>query len=639
MKTLFLLLAVICLFSFESSFSLSKDKPDYEIGNLYYDAMFLAKNKDTKDHDNMIICNSIKVTYKLDYSNNVWSIDTNDSSMLVNNNPSMVTINGNFQSNLITGTARFLAERAKEEINVAFFERMKDRINEYPELQAIFPSTNSILSSIKTYQYGSILQVLKDAFESDVNTIQVHLYDLTTLNSTSYSGSVKDRITTLESFFKTPNGLAVKLALFALKEEPNSPNFSVLLDAIANSKECTDLATHVRSNNNTKNLASLMKLTNEFSKSFLSKGTENVWITKAQFDSLLGNQDALDIFLSVFNEKVKHIKFYSDSGVPTTETSINFDSSKLKPLISSFSSMMQSANQSAKQIKSSFENAQPPSSIALMNHFKTISNLAKVILKENKTHKFITAADSNLHLVESTIEPAFDILYHLYTKKYTSIVYDVNNLLKSLNDPKTDNFLSSFIKYGTVITSIASANSSDEVKQAIEASVLPVGSSSIKRNSSNSLTLNSYVGIGRTTNLSKSNISSTSDIKLREKSLYLFAPVGLTWTLSIEKCRWANIGLHLNLFDLGAIVQHYLVNGDTSTLSQEVTFKDVFSPGVSVLYHIPCLPISLATSWNYIPSLNVPDLKKNENGDLGQYFRWNFSVLIDIPLLNFWVRE
>lgn len=61
--------------------------------------------------------------------------------------------------------------------------------------------------------------------------------------------------------------------------------------------------------------------------------------------------------------------------------------------------------------------------------------------------------------------------------------------MKKVNEP-----LKNICKYGTLISTIANAQSSEEVKLALEASVLPMGSSAIKRNSAWSFSINAYVG-------------------------------------------------------------------------------------------------------------------------------------------------
>ncbi|MFK5143357.1 hypothetical protein ACI4A9_28040, partial [Klebsiella pneumoniae] len=79
----------------------------------------------------------------------------------------------------------------------------------------------------------------------------------------------------------------------------------------------------------------------------------------------------------------------------------------------------------------------------------------------------------------------------------------------------------SFVKYGTLISTVANAQSSEEVKQALNASVLPAGSYSIKRKTNWSFSINAYVGAY----WSYSNSAINKDSIPR---LGLTAPVGFT---------------------------------------------------------------------------------------------------------------
>lgn len=79
---------------------------------------------------------------------------------------------------LVSGIARFLAERTKEELNEAFFQKMKEKLNAYPELTTTFPKTASFLNAIETYSYASVLQVPKEAFETDMQPGQKYIYCL-----------------------------------------------------------------------------------------------------------------------------------------------------------------------------------------------------------------------------------------------------------------------------------------------------------------------------------------------------------------------------------------------------------------------------------------------------------------------------
>jgi hypothetical protein len=83
-------------------------------------------------------------------------------------------------TNLADGIARFLIKRGKEELNVAFFSRMKEFFDnpKYPECKILFPVTTEFLGKIATYRYAELIQSLREAFYKDLSNLVVSLNQL-----------------------------------------------------------------------------------------------------------------------------------------------------------------------------------------------------------------------------------------------------------------------------------------------------------------------------------------------------------------------------------------------------------------------------------------------------------------------------
>lgn len=75
-----------------------------------------------------------------------------------------------FQSNILDGAAKFIAERMKEEISIAFFDKFQNTL-ERTNLRTLFPQTTNIMVSTQSFNYTITIQVLKEAFEQDLNKI------------------------------------------------------------------------------------------------------------------------------------------------------------------------------------------------------------------------------------------------------------------------------------------------------------------------------------------------------------------------------------------------------------------------------------------------------------------------------------
>ncbi len=71
-------------------------------------------------------------------------------------------------TNFADGLAKFLIERGKQELSMAFFDKMKEEFKKYPELKTLFPLTFEILEEIENHNILTLLQELRDAFAKDL---------------------------------------------------------------------------------------------------------------------------------------------------------------------------------------------------------------------------------------------------------------------------------------------------------------------------------------------------------------------------------------------------------------------------------------------------------------------------------------
>src|SRR5882724_5717626 len=72
----------------------------------------------------------------------------------------------------------FVAERFKQEIEIAFLDNFKKMLNDptkFPELTAFFPVTKAVLLQNDPYQYTSFLESLKEAIDKDLNNLPENL--------------------------------------------------------------------------------------------------------------------------------------------------------------------------------------------------------------------------------------------------------------------------------------------------------------------------------------------------------------------------------------------------------------------------------------------------------------------------------
>jgi hypothetical protein len=82
-------------------------------------------------------------------------------------------------TNFADGLARFLIKRSKEELNIAFFENLRDFLNkpEYIDLRTIFPETSRTFSVIgdEVYNFERYIHGLRESFREDLANLTTNI--------------------------------------------------------------------------------------------------------------------------------------------------------------------------------------------------------------------------------------------------------------------------------------------------------------------------------------------------------------------------------------------------------------------------------------------------------------------------------
>jgi hypothetical protein len=637
---------------------LQRDEPDYVPGYVYYDVFTLLDPRTSTG-----LMNKILATYGIDdVSKNEFLADVFPDKTRVQAGVA-ASLLGSLGSTDITyfaeGLARFLAERTKEELNEAFFNKMRKQLNTYPELKTVFPKTTEFLNVIDSYAYASVIQVLKEAFETDVQNLPDNLYNIKSLSDSdcdklAICGEDKDkceghdacqkRMKALAGYFATQDGRWLALGMFTVKEAFQSTNPSDLLNSVATAAEFDRLRDNSISEKkfDDLNIVSGIELGNLLSQSLVSKEEGQVWVTTAQLDKLFRTKNAFKVYLGLLlsfelrKENKIVIQFAKADNKPITFggflRSMHGSYEEIRPLISNTHKSFNAASNAARKIIEAADKSATADPQALYNYYKTLTSSLTLVIHDKLLNQVVGRDLGAAYAkVQSFLNPSVDLVYHVATKKYSAAVYDASILLSGLskNDSQFKPIAKSFTKYGTLVSTVASAQSSEEVKTALEASVLPVGSYSIKRKTDWSISINAHVGAYFRTNNTEEHIPSVG----------LSAPVGLNISKGFSKSgNQGGLSLNLQLIDIGALVNHYLLKGDTSTVPNDFSVKlsNVFAPGFNLAYNVPKMPVAIAFGGQYVPTLykleqvglTQQELKPTDE------FRWQFMVLIDIPMIN-----
>jgi hypothetical protein len=658
-KSAFLLSMI--LFSI-NLFCINDDTVDtVKVGTVYEDAIYIASHYKDPAYFNKInkmLCDNTLYGVS-EESNNPYLLNNEEIKAIIESGNSYGKRNQTkwnvFQESFLntdvsyfaSGLSRFLAERTKEELNEAFFSKMKDEITRYPELTTVFPQTTIVLNHIENYLFSSVMHPLKDAFEADMQNLPQNFYNLKYCYCMTNDAKCYAKIDTLRKFFETPNGKWLQLGLTTVNEAKLALNPADFLNSLVKTSDFKALKAALK-DGSALNVPSFIELNNLISQSLLSRDPNQVWITLQQLNTLL-QPEVFQIYLGLLLAKSQKEKivFYKNN-----EETISFDSILINNYgtYEQFYTLVQSAylvynlgNQSVqKLIENQSDTIIAPQALYETYHtaFNSIRPIAYSIAGDS-----INLSDFDR--IESIFNPAVDLVYHTAVRRYSSAIFNATVLLDELskyNEKEFKPVAISLMKYGTLIANVASAKNSDQVKDAIAASAMPVGSSVIKRNAKFSIMLNAYVGFysGATYHCQPKDSLIYEEIKedttitsLHNKAAFaygIYAPIGVSFNWGTR--HKGAISANVQLFDVGSLVNFYLQKGDFAEYPYKVNMINVLSPGLQLGYVFKNTPLQLYAGANYIPALQA---KTSENKSFYGGWRFQVGLAVDIPMYKLYI--
>ncbi|MEO5906915.1 MAG: hypothetical protein ABIQ11_09325 [Saprospiraceae bacterium] len=210
--------------------------------------------------------------------------------------------------------------------------------------------------------------------------------------------------------------------------------------------------------------------------------------------------------------------------------------------------------------------------------------------------------------------------------------------LRETNDSfsKFSSIVAKTTRYGLFMANMVKAESADEVSALLESTVLPVGSSSIKKNSTFNMAIQSYLGGFAGLNVKEEDDSAWNT------PFGVIAPIGLSLSAGLGK--GGAFSLFFPLLDIGAVVDYQLkgnsipssTGGDSIVISKDYSIKlgQILSPGVYFVWGLPWnIPLSLGFGTQYGPGLGKLD---DDANPIVNNPRWraNAFLAVDIPFYN-----
>jgi len=539
------------------------------------------------------------------------------------------------------GLAKFLVNRTKEELSAAFFVQLKEDLNDYEELKILFPETLDILNLIdeKIYQFSAYLTELRDAFIIDLNNLPYHIPDILELHENYFSQEGKEWIKpVLKSASFVTDALIKEDSVFRPGNFLDSLNKNVdhFFDLNANPGRWDYL------------INGSIKTTHLVSASLRSGDTSRYWISLDSLKLLVKDSVALKIYLGLIYAEAgtENILFAPSKPLQAYLDTLAANYGKyVRPIQDSlvaFGRKLKEADLNYRLIKD-IKYHKTKDSLLRYSYALYSSCLDVIESGVGLLTPFVTINNARVQDYIVVSKDMGKIYIEVRQKKYALAILSLADLLDILVQPYyTDSsrtrpyvrLIRKLNTYGTFIANVAKADNSDEVADIIDKTVLPTGSSYVKKHSVFNISLSAYTGLyyGQQRQATDQKFVSVAGV---------YAPLGIAASWGIvrpnRKPPWS-LSLFASIIDIGSIVSYRFTNyNDTIANDVHVRLGQIVSPGGHLVIGLPRWPLSVGAGFNWAPL--ITKVEKNEisiQPNNKTPLRYEIFAAVDIPLLHFY---
>lgn len=548
---------------------------------------------------------------------------------------------------LADGFAKFIVKRTKQELSISFFKRFKDDLENNSDLKTVFPKTSALLIAIDTqiYNYSSYINNLREAFREDLKIIDENLPVLMRSHPEIFEDAKNIKLKVyLSSAFYITTSLKHKM-------HPGDIIDGYPVDIFND----TTGITYKEFENLKGSIQTIQLFSESLKETDAQKGT--YWVSTEKIRNVVKDQKSLQIYIGLLLQKAKtkydFIKFKnSESFYDKINTQANYQS--FTKNYSSYKNFILSVGSKAEELNKIIADYSQTTSDSLKiekyaNYFKTTVQLLESCtdisnIEPLKKVKEIESLKKDTEQYFDTAYLVADLTTAINRKNYPQVINQVtvfynemiNDPLKNAANEKTSQQLT---KYGAFMANMITAKTSDQVAEAIESAALPVGSASIKRESSYNVSLNAYCGLFWGNEIIK-DLDDNKPFK-DWNTFGLTAPIGISiskgdYLFFIIPWKGWSSSVFLSVVDLGAVAAYRFNDNETEQVPT-IQLKDIFSPGISLSMGIPKTPISVNFNTQVGPNLRKVTSDTNDYSNK-LYTRYSISICVDIPLLNLYTK-
>ncbi|HKK73853.1 MAG TPA: hypothetical protein VJ953_02170 [Saprospiraceae bacterium] len=249
-----------------------------------------------------------------------------------------------------------------------------------------------------------------------------------------------------------------------------------------------------------------------------------------------------------------------------------------------------------------------------------------------KEQRSSTGQSSLLQSGQQILGQSNQLYQNLVNKQYNMAIANLAAMVQSIvveqqskqMDKTADQFKSKLLTYGSFMAAVATAQTPDQVKTALELASVEVGYSRVKRVNDWNIALNAYLGVGAGFERSATTNSGFQ--------VNLATPIGLSVSKSIG--RGHSLSVFGSLLDLGPIVT-YDFNTKSTATEPDLGFEDFVAPGAFLFWNIANSPFTTGFGVQRTSQIRVI----GDNPDPQRTTRIFGAFLIDIPIFNLYTKK
>jgi hypothetical protein len=529
----------------------------------------------------------------------------------------------------------FIADRFKQELEIAYLDKFKAWLQKDSALAALLPTTLQVLGQNDPFQYTTFFESLKEALESDIHNMAVNLGNFMARDPFHLGPRLTyyyPAVMLYQNCLRIAKGQNIYQVTSNLNQDPlltaaNMPPFA----------------------------ASLFRLVALVSRTLIDPAQSTpTLITVPNLQGDLATVDRQECFVGLLllkeSSELKKISFGSGASDDFYDKLIAF-----KPRLTDFITWFNSAVTAFQSVKAAVDEL-----TALQNNFKTINGqvlkdavsgiagcisvVEKIPIVSIQNVIPDSIINNGLKKLSDLTEVAADVLDSNYGLALTQIITIIPDFIDTNANSKTLTLLKT---YGGFAVSIAKAKTSADLESALSTAALPVGSYRIKRNAYWNISLNAWAGVSG--GIQHYPGTLPAGVKQDNGLLSFAAPVGVaiswgnTYSSGPNKGKFKGVSntILVNVIDIGSVTAFRLTHDTTSTLPN-FSWQNILAPGIFYIYGFRNSPLSLGGGVQYGPQLrSISESSGSTQGTatiLPAAISYRLLLAVDIPIFSFWTK-